>query len=108
MEATISVTIEIPVTFTAIKGYPATQWEPGEPDQVEDIQFDHADAISAIETALEDDDIDSALLSEAEESGHEWETERAEFKLFQDHCSNAAKRLINKYEKKDARQQWKD
>lgn len=71
----------MPVKFTATAGYPATHYEPGEPDQIENITFDHAQAIDLINAELETSETEDALMAEAEESGKDWETERAEFKL---------------------------
>jgi hypothetical protein len=81
MEATITIEIELPVSFNFTPGYQGTLLELGCEDQINDIKFNHDAAISAIETALEDYDIDDILMQKAEEARLEWEADRAEFFL---------------------------
>ena len=63
MEKLITIEIELPVTFDATKGYPATRWEPGEPDQIDDVNFKDEDVKKAANKAID----------EALEAGWLWE-----------------------------------
>ena len=67
MEAIISVTINLPVSFTATH------------DGVVDMLIDGDLAIDLINTELETKESENALMSEAEEVGTQWEADRAEF-----------------------------
>jgi len=90
------VEIDLPVTFTPVKGYPQTHWEPGEPDHIDDIDFDEFEAlalvgedigvpfnfdwaIECIEVYLEDSEVEGKLLDVADQAGRDYEDEKAEY-----------------------------
>ena len=64
MELTITLEIEIPVTFDATKGYPATRYEPGEPDDITDIDFKMEDVKKAVNQAIDEGMEDGWLYDE--------------------------------------------
>ena len=66
MEATIKITIELPVNFSI------------DDDDVEVISIDEDLAIDLIHAELETEESKNALISEAEEAGRNWEADRAE------------------------------
>ena len=79
MESTITIEIELPVTFTASKGYPATHEDPGCPDEINDLDYSENELIRLVNTALEDKEIEGTLLDEASQAGIEYECEKAEY-----------------------------
>jgi hypothetical protein len=79
MESTVTIEIELPVTFTASKGYPATHEDPGCPDEINDLDYSENELIRLVNTALEDKEIEGTLLDEASQAGIEYEYEKAEY-----------------------------
>ena len=67
MEATITVTIELPVNFVIVS------------NRIEDIQIDEDQTIDLVNAELSTKESEDALMAEAEETGQEWEADRAEF-----------------------------
>lgn len=82
MRSTILIEIELPVTFTATKGYPATHTDPACPDEINDIEFDNDEAIKLIEKYLEDNEseIEESLFDDANQQAFQYECEKAEYK----------------------------
>ena len=76
MESTITIEIELPVTYTASKGYPATHEDPGCPDEINDLDYSENELIRLVNTALEDKEIEGTLLDEASQAGLEYEFEK--------------------------------
>ena len=62
LDEEIEVEILLPVTFTATKGYPATHWDPGYPDAIEDVQFDEKEAIRIVFKNLEENGFDVVVI----------------------------------------------
>jgi len=91
------VEILLPVTFTASKGYPATHWEPGAPDEIDDVAYDKDNALEMVEAYLGHDDFDpvyaldkidgfladpeteAKLMDFANQAGIDYEEDRAEY-----------------------------
>jgi hypothetical protein len=82
MDSTITIEIELPVTYTATKGYPRTHSDPGCPDEVDDIDYNRTTAIHLINAYLEDNkgEIDGILLYDANEAALQYECDKAEYK----------------------------
>ena len=66
MEATIKITIELPIDFEI------------DDDDVEIISIDEDLAIDLINAELKTNESKNALIYEANEAGKEWESDRAE------------------------------
>ena len=97
MNSTITIEIELPITYTATKGYPATHEDPGCPDEIEDIDYDENELIRLVNTELEHHSVSEQLLEEASQAGDDYEAEKAEY-LYEQRKDALIESCLNKGE----------
>jgi len=82
MEKIIYREIPIKITFSVTTGYQQTWGEPGCPAEIEDIDYDMAQVLAAVNEEIygKKSTIDEELMEAAKEAGRNYEMDKADYK----------------------------